>query len=172
MKYKKVKKKKKWKHQCIYIGLTKEIVQVFCKMVWKPEWTLWPTQYCDMTVWILPPQNVFWARMGSSHRRPEHCTWHIHSKCSGINESSRAETATMPLSYDGLKDGMEGGLRPLCLEGRVRSAERVEVDLGGQERKSARGIWPRERQGPRWHEYGREWPGSHSGGGYFSVNTL
>ena len=58
--------------------------------------------------------------MGSSHRRPEHCTWHIHSKregvvgtlCSGINESSRAETATMPLSYDGLKDGMEGGLRP------------------------------------------------------------
>ena len=93
--------------------------------------------------------------MGSSHRRPEHCTWHIHSKregvvgtlCSGINESSRAETATMPLSYDGLKDGMEGGLRPLCLEGRVRSAERLEVDLGGQERKSARGIWPRERQG-------------------------
>ena len=120
-----------------------------------------------MTVWILPPQNVFWARMGSSHRRPEHCTWHIHSKCSGIDESSRAETATMPLSYDGLKDRMEGGLRPLCLEGRVRSAERVEVDLGGQERKSARGIWPRERQGPRWHEYGREWPGSHSGRGVF-----
>ena len=58
------------------------------------------------------------------------------------------------------------------LEGWVRSAERMEVDLGGQERKSARGIWPRERQGSPWHEYGREGPGSHSGGGYFSVNTL
>ena len=52
-------------------------------------------------------------------------------------------------SYNGLKDGMEGGLRPLCLEGWVRGVERMEVDLGGQERKSTRGIWPRERQEPR-----------------------
>lgn len=54
-----------------------------------------------------------------------------------------------PLGYDGLRDGMEAGLGPLCLEGLVRRAERLEVGLGGQERRSTRGIWPRERQESR-----------------------
>lgn len=96
--------------------------------------------------------------MASSHRRPERCTWHIHSEREGPvgtalqwhrQEQQSRETALIPLGYDGLRDGMEAGLRPLCLEGPVRRAERMEVGLGGQERRSTRGIWPRERQESR-----------------------
>lgn len=70
--------------------------------------------------------------------------------CLAVESTRVAEPrdTPMPLGYDGLRDGMEAGLRPLCLGGPVRRAERMEVGLGGQERSTS-GIWPRERQESR-----------------------
>lgn len=97
--------------------------------------------YLDMTVWILPPQNVFHTRMAPSHQRcqdivlgstPQDIRYHWHCSAGAL---TTAEAAGTTAGYDGLKDGMEGGRLQLCLGGQVRRAERMEGDLGDRRGK-------------------------------------